>query len=183
MSKTDQNRGEDQKIARAKQAKAPTAAVVRQLPVKAADERPSDKVISFVKRHPALVVAGGLAVGVAVSALLPRGVTRRWLGRAVNLAEAAGATSLLLGREAGGKAQQVLGKNARIKASLLGTKAEKAGGVAADGLEKYGLAALAAAGSLGRATARKAGELGEAAAEQSGRALHMAQQLRDRITH
>lgn len=182
MSKTDQNRGEDQKIARAKQAKAPTAAVVRQLPVKAADERPSDKVISFVKRHPALVVAGGLAVGVAVSALLPRGATRRWLGRAVNLAEAAGATSLLLGREAGDKAQ-VLGKSARIKASLLGTKAEKAGGVAADGLEKYGLAALAAAGSLGRATARKAGELGEAAAEQSGRALHMAQQLRDRITH
>jgi hypothetical protein len=158
---------------------------VTRLPAKAAT-RPSDKVIAFVKRHPVVVVAGGLAVGAAVSALLPRRTTRRWFSRAVDLAEATGATALLFGREAGEKAQS-LGAGAGKKASLFATRVEKAGDVAAEKLEKYGMAAIAAASSLGRTTARKAGELGETAAAQSGRALHKVQDtasgLRERIRH
>lgn len=163
-----------------------TGSNVTHLPAKLEAERPSDKVIAFVKRHPVVVVAGGLALGAAVSALLPRRTTRRWLSRAVGMAEAAGATGLLFGREAGEKAHD-LGSTAGRKASLFASRAEKAGDVAAARIEKYGLAALAAAGSLGRTTARKAGELGESAADRSSRALRAAsvraEDLRDRIRH
>ena len=151
-----------------------TASNVMTLPAKAEDSRPSTKVVAFVKRHPLLIVAGGLAVGAAVSALLPRRTTRRWFGRAVDIAQAAGASTVLFGREAGDKAQD-FGHDAGKRAKLLSRRAEKASETAIDSLEKYGLAALAAASSLGRATAHKAGKFGEAAAEQSGRALHKAQ--------
>ncbi|WP_067732754.1 hypothetical protein [Novosphingobium naphthalenivorans] len=128
--------------------------------------RPHEKVVSFVKRHPVLTVAGALAAGAAVSALLPRKTGRKTLGKALSLAEAAGAASVMFGREAGEKAHS-LGSGARGQVSLLGSKAGKAGHEAADKLEKYGLAALAAASALGRATARRAGELGETAAEKA----------------
>lgn len=178
MSKIDPS----DKAAKLKTAVVTTTGNVAKLPAKIKAQRPSDKVVSFVKRHPVIVVAGGIAVGAAVSTLIPRGTTRRWFSRAAKLAETAGATSLLYGREAGDKAQE-LGHDASEKASLLAKQAEKAGSAAAESLEKYGLAALAAAASLGRATARKATELGDVAAEQSSRALQKAQKIRDRIGH
>lgn len=134
------------------------------LPAKAADQRPSDKVIAFVKRHPVVTVAGGIAIGVAVSALIPRRASRKLLAKAVDLAEVAGAASVVLGKQAGGKAHDV-GIGARKQASVLADKAEKVGDLAVLNLEKYGLAAVAAASALGRATAKKASRLGDAAAD------------------
>lgn len=187
MSKTDQIDTRKATAAKAKSAKSATDGNITVLPSRVpAQARPSDKVIAFVKRHPVVVVAGGIAVGAAVSALLPRGATRKWFGRAVDLAEAAGASSLLFGREAEGKVEE-LSSEAYKKASRLARKAEKTGGAAAESLERYGLAALTAASTIGkataRATARKAEALGDAAAEQSGRALHKVQELRERIAH
>lgn len=72
-----------------------------------AEPRPSEKVVAFVKSHPVLVVAGGVAAGVLVSALLPRRLTRgvlsRGLSKGAHLAEAAGAATALFGKEAAEK--------------------------------------------------------------------------------
>lgn len=163
------------------------------LPANAAKQRPSEKVISFVKRHPVLTVAGAVAAGAAVSALLPRKTSRRVLGKALDLAEAAGAATVMFGRETGEKAH-ALGAGTRKQASALANKAEKAGHGAAVRLEKYGLAAVAAASALGRVAARRTGELGDAAtekaaqvgnaaSEQSHKVRAIAGNLKKRIRH
>lgn len=129
-------------------------------------ERPSEKVISFVKRHPALTIAGALAAGVAISAMVPR--SRRVMGKALRAAEAAGAATAIFGKEAGEKAQSeasFLGRSARKEASRLADRAEKAGDRTLLALEKYGLSALAAASALGRAASERAITLGEATAD------------------
>lgn len=151
-----------------KQAVTPSPMANNVVPLPAAPtepSRPSAKIVSFVKRHPVLTVAGAVAAGIAVSAVLPRRTGRKALGKALSIAEAAGTASLIFGREAGEKAQ-TLGAGARDQVSLLGSKAGKTGHDVADTLEKYGLAAIAAASAVGRATARRAGKLGHTAAEQ-----------------
>lgn len=170
---------------------APKTANVVALPAKTVEQRPSEKAIAFVKRHPVITVAGGIAIGVAVSALLPRRVSRKIASRSLDLAEAAGAASVVLGRKAGDKAHD-LGVDARKQASKFAGKAEKAGDLAVLNLEKYGLAAVATASALGRATARRASRLGDAAADtanrlgdaaaaRSTRVVHLAEDLKKRI--
>lgn len=161
------------------------------LPAKIAEPKPSDKVIAFVKKHPVLTVAGSVAVGVAVSALLPRRVSRRIVARTLDLAEAAGAASVVLGRKAGDKAHDI-GIDARKQASKFADRAEKTSDLAILNLEKYGLAAVGVASALGRATARRASRLGDAAADTANRlgdaaavrstkVLHMAEDLKKRV--
>lgn len=136
------------------------------IPSSAAAERPSDKVIAFVKRHPTLTIAGALAAGLAISAVVPR--SRRVMGKALRAAEAAGSATAIFGREAGEKAHSeasYLGRGARKEASRLANRAEKAGDRTLVALEKYGLGALAAASALGRAAAERASTLGEAASD------------------
>jgi hypothetical protein len=135
-----------------------------------AEPRPSEKVVAFVKSHPVLVVAGGVAAGVLVSALLPRRLTRGFLSRGLSkgahLAEAAGAATALFGKDAAEKVHD-LGLGARKQASTIADRAEKSGELAAERLEKYGMAALAAASALGRASAKRASEVSEIAAHQA----------------
>ncbi|MGF7152805.1 hypothetical protein [Novosphingobium gossypii] len=161
------------------------------LPAKVAEPTPSEKVVAFVKRHPVLTIAGGVAIGVAVSALLPRRFSRRVVARTLDFAEAAGTASVVLGRRAGDKAHDV-GIDARKQASRLADRAEKASDLAVLNLEKYGLAAVATVSALGRATARRASRLGDAAADtanrigdaasvRSNKVLHMAEDLRKRV--
>jgi hypothetical protein len=45
------------------------------LPKRAADAR--DRLTTLAREHPLLVIAGGVAIGVAISALIPRSPTRR----------------------------------------------------------------------------------------------------------
>jgi hypothetical protein len=161
------------------------------LPAKTAKQRPSDKVVAFVKRHPVITVAGGIAVGVAVSALLPRRTSRKLLAKAVDLAEVAGATGAVFGKQAADTAHDV-GISARKQGSVLVDKAEKVGDIAVSNFEKYGLAAVTAAGALGRATAKKATRFGDvaadtahrfgdAAAERSVKLVHRAEDLAEDI--
>jgi hypothetical protein len=171
------------------------------LPAKYVEERPSDKVIAFVKRHPVITVAGGIALGVAVSALIPRRTSRKFLGKAVGLAEAASAAGVVLGKQASEKAHDA-GVGARKQASVLAHRAEKAGDVAVHSLEKYGIAAVAAASALGKATAKRASRfsdvaadaahrigdaaadtahrLGDVAADRSDKVIHFAEDVRKR---
>jgi hypothetical protein len=146
------------------------------------EQRPSEKVVAFVKAHPVLVVAGGLAAGVVVSALLPRRMTRGVLSRGAHLAEAASAATALFGKEAAEKAHE-LGTSARRNASKVADRAEKSGELAAERLEKYGMAALAAASALGRASAQRAGEASEVAARQARKIGHSASETASSGSH
>lgn len=146
----------------------------------AVEPRPSEKVIGFIRRHPVMTAAGGLAVGLAISALLPRKSGRRLLGRAVNLAEAAGAATMVLGRGTSDKAQD-LGREAKHKAGELASRAGEAGDVTAARLEKIGLAAVAAATALGKATAKRAEKIGHAASDTGHHIADKASDLRQRI--
>ncbi|WP_395394777.1 hypothetical protein WBP07_05615 [Novosphingobium sp. BL-8A] len=154
------------------------------VPIRPASETdsPSRKVIAFVKKHPVLVVAGGLAAGAVVSALLPRRVTRNAMSRTMEFAEAAGGAAMLLGRNASNKAHD-LGIGAKREAGHIADRAEKAGGLAAERLERYGLAALAAAGALGRATADKAEKVSSVAATKAGKLGHDAAETASEKTH
>jgi hypothetical protein len=179
MSKTDPTKPE----AASPVAKpSPMANNVVPLPAAVEEPRPSEKIVSFVKRHPVLTVAGAVIAGAAVSALLPRKTGRRVFSKALSAAEAAGAATLMFGRETGEKAQ-ALGHDAREQASFLGDKAGKAGHLAAERLEKAGFAALATASALGRATARRANELGETTADKALRIGREANELRKRLIH
>ena len=138
------------------------------LPAKPAKQRPSEKVVSFVTKHPYITVAGAITAGVAAAALLPRKTSGKVIDKAMGVAEAAGAATMMFGRNTGEKAHE-LGSDAREQAGILGKKAEQAGEVAVKRLEKYGLAALAAASAFGRATATRASKLGDAAAEKAAK--------------
>lgn len=149
------------------------------VPLSASPSRPttSEKIMGFVKKHPVLTVAGGLVAGVAISAVLPRKTSRKLLGRAVHLAEAAGAATMMAGRDTSGKARS-LGHGAKRRAGELASHAEKTGEATAARLEKYGLAALAAASALGRATAGRAAKIGDAAADTGHHIADMARRVR-----
>lgn len=113
------------------------------LPRRNADN-PARAVTDFVKEHPVLTVAGGVAVGVLVSALLPKGAARRAAGRAVTLAELAGAATAAFGRDAWDKAEDVGGELRERTAALGSAAAERAGRVreaAADRIAPAGDAA------------------------------------------
>jgi|3_EtaG_2_1085321.scaffolds.fasta_scaffold23686_4 uncharacterized membrane protein YebE (DUF533 family) len=140
---------------------------------------PREKVVGFVKKHPVITVAGGLALGVAASALLPRKTGRKLIGRATKLAEAAGAATVMFGRETSEKAQE-LGVEARESAGKLASTAERASSATAASIEKLALAAVAAAGAFGRTTARKASKVSEAAAEKGHEIADMASELKKR---
>lgn len=117
---------------------------------------PQAAVSDFVRDHPLLVIAGGVAVGVLVSALLPKGAARRVAGRAIGLAEIAGAASVAFGKDAWDKAETAgseIGKRGSVLASDL---ADRAGDLASR------------AGNLGRAGAHRASDAGSAAAERIG---------------
>lgn len=139
------------------------------LPATQAEPRPSEKIISFVKRHPVIMVAGAVTAGIVVSAIIPRKKSRKLLSKAISLAEAAGATTIVFGREAGHQAHR-FGDSAIKQATRLGHQAEHVGHEAAQRIEKYGLAAYGAATAMGKSTAHKTEKLSDAAAD---RAAHI----------
>ncbi|KQM17559.1 hypothetical protein [Novosphingobium sp. Leaf2] len=161
------------------------------LPTKLVEERPSEKVIAFVKRHPVLTVTAGLAAGALVSSLVPRRVSRKAGKRAAHLAEVAAATGKVFGRRASDRVHDA-GVVSRKQAAILADHASKASDRAAHKLEKYGIAAAAAASAFGRAAAKRAskfgdvaadaaGHLGDAAAARSTKVVDLAEELKTRI--
>jgi hypothetical protein len=150
----------------------PTSDNVVSLPSRLRDD-PQAAVSDFVRDHPLLVIAGGVAVGMIVSSLLPKGAARKIAGRAVSLAEIAGAASVALGKDAWDKAEtagSVIGKRggelagiAGERASELGkagaSKASAAGSVAADKFDKLATPATQAAAEFAEMVADKAAEI------------------------
>lgn len=133
-------------------------------------------IVSFVKRHPVLTVAGAIAVGAAVSALVPRRTGRRLMGKALALAETAGVSGALASLGTGEKVGVI-----RHVTATLSDRTEEAGQAAARHLEKFGLAALAAAAGLGKATSDRAGKMGDAVQEGSHKVWTIANDMTTRL--
>jgi ElaB/YqjD/DUF883 family membrane-anchored ribosome-binding protein len=81
-------------------------------------------VVDFVRDHPGIVVAGGVAVGLIAGAFLSRGSGRKLAKHALTLAEVAGTASLALGRHAAERAEDA-GSELRRKGGELADKAGK----------------------------------------------------------
>lgn len=150
---------------------APTNVVA--LPHRPEPATTSEKALNFVKEHPVLTVAGGLAVGLVISALIPRSFGRRLSKRALRYAEAGATAALALGEDALDKAEDG-GVIARKKARVLARQAEKFGAHAIFKAERLGDKAAARAERLGVAALGTAGTLGHAAAERAERLGHVA---------
>ena len=75
-----------------------------------ARQEASESLASQVKAHPGLVVAGGLALGVLASALLPRGTGRRLAQGAIAAAAVGGEAGMALARQARDSARTAAGE-------------------------------------------------------------------------
>jgi hypothetical protein len=153
------------------------------LPTRPEPATPSEKALSFVKKHPVLTVAGGVAAGLVISALIPRSFSRKLAKRAMGLAEAGASAALAMGHDAVDAAEDG-SKIARQKAIVLAHQAERLGEKAASKAERLGVAALGTASALGHAAAERAEWLGHTAADRaeslSGRASDRLSQLGDK---
>ena len=150
-----------------------TSTNVVALPQRAEPATPSEKAVSFVKRHPVLTIAGGLAIGLAVSSLFPRRIGRKAVRRSLRLAETGAAAALSLGNEALERAEDG-GAVARKKARVLAAQAEKIGERAASRAERLSKKAADRAEHLGVAALGTASAWGHRAAERAERISHVA---------
>lgn len=148
------------------------AATVGELPENPTQSR-GKAVGEFVREHPALVLAGGVAIGVLVSALIPKGTSRKIARRATGLAEAATAASALLS------------KRVRDTAETAGTELREHGGELAERLEKLGDSAADRLGHLGSNAAARVEKLVtpvEDAALRAGRSVvRKASEIKARV--
>ncbi len=67
-------------------------------------EEPPESFAGLARQYPALIIAGGIALGVAAAMMLPRKTRKSLTGRAATLAALAGEAGLTLGRQALDKA-------------------------------------------------------------------------------
>lgn len=103
--------------------------------------------MSFIREHPVLIIAGGIAVGALAAALIPR-KSRTALGtRAAALAEVAAAAGIAIGRQA------------LERAGETGAELRRQGARAASRAETFGETALERAGRMGSAAADRAAHL------------------------
>jgi hypothetical protein len=152
------------------------------LPTRPEPVTPSEKALSFVKEHPVLTIAGGLAAGLLISTLIPRRANRGLTKRALRFAEAGAAAALSFGQDTLDKAEDG-GVVARKKAKILGKQAEKFGGRAAAQAEKLATLAAERAETLSGRAAAKAERLGVAALGTAGVWGHAAAERADKFGH
>jgi hypothetical protein len=118
------------------------------------DKGAGTPVTDFVREHPGLVVAGGVALGLAAGALLSRGSGRKLAKHALTLAEIAGTAGLAFGKDALDRAEDAGGELRKQGEAL----AEKAGKLAEPAEEVIDSASEAAQRLLRKAM-ELAGEL------------------------
>jgi hypothetical protein len=143
---------------------------VVELPQQAKND-PVQTASDFVREHPVLTVAGGLALGVIAAALLPKGTTRRLAKRAISLAEIAGTAGALLG------------SRVRDRAEATGAGLREQGGLVADRLEKLGETASDRIGKLGGAASAGVERLIDPVESAAGKIARKAAELRSRVRH
>lgn len=90
------------------------AAEARQQAREQAEYAAEDQITSFAREHPLLLVAGGLAIGVALSALVPRSPTRKLSKKTVALLGAIAEFGIAYGREAMDAAEEA-GRQGKAK--------------------------------------------------------------------
>lgn len=163
------------------------------LPSPAPEPKPSEKVIAFVKRHPLITVAGGVAIGAATGLLLSRTARSKvappkLVNKATHLIEAASASSLLWGKHASKAAQEASGE-AREKVYLLAEKASHSGLDKLDKLAKVAAVSAAAFGKFSKTQANRLGDIasdaahkvGSAAADGSSKIADIAEDVREKV--
>lgn len=102
-------------------------------------ESATDRVTALVRDHPLLLLAGGLAVGVALSTLVPRSPTRKLSKKSLAFLGTAAELGMAYGREAFdvvNEATEDARRDGKAKLAKFGDKAKERavdlGGVAAD---------------------------------------------------
>lgn len=135
-----------------------------------ASERARD-VGDFVKDHPLLVVAGGIALGAIAASFLPRGTGRRLAKHAISLAEVAGTAGALLG------------SRVRDKAGETGASLREQGGLVAEKLERLGESASESIGKLGGKASAGVEKLIDPVESAAAKVVRKASELRDRVRH
>lgn len=143
---------------------------------------PSEKAMVFVKEHPVLTIAGGLAAGLLISALIPRRANRSLSKRALRIAEAGAAAALSFGQDAADKAEDG-GVFAKKKVSLFAHQVERFGEHASARAEKYGSIAAERAERLSASAVTKAERLGVAALGTASALGHIAAERADKLGH
>jgi ElaB/YqjD/DUF883 family membrane-anchored ribosome-binding protein len=116
-----------------------TESNVVKLPERQAEDA-GKAVVDFVREHPAIAIAGGVAIGIAAAALLSRGSGRKLAKHALTLAEVASTAGIAFGRQAAERAEDAGGELRRKGGAL----AEKAGKLAAPAEEAVDHASEAA---------------------------------------
>jgi len=94
-------------------------------------QQPAGGVKDFVREHPVLVVAGGLAVGALAAALIPRRNREKVAKGANHFAEAATAAGIALGKHLLDRAETASDELRRHGGQIAG-KVEELGGAARD---------------------------------------------------
>ena len=96
----------------------------------------ADRVTTFARQHPLMLIAGGLAVGVVLSTLVPRSPTRKLSKKTIALMASLAEVGMAYGRDAldtVGEAAEGAGKQGKARlAELTSTAKDKA----ADALEQ-----------------------------------------------
>jgi len=134
-------------------------------------EESAKAVVDFVRDHPLLVIAGGIAVGAVAAAFIPRGTTRRLARRAASLAEVAGTASVLLGSKV------------RDRAEAAGTELREQGSVMADRLERLGENASDRIGKIGGAASSRVEKLMDPVESAASRVARKAAKIRTKMRH
>lgn len=114
----------------------------------------AETVTGFVREHPVLVVAGGLAAGILAAGLFPRRNRKRVKDSANHLAEMATAAVLPLMRQMLERAQDA-GEDIRRQGEKLAGKAEGMGLAARDAARDTASRTAARAGTAATSTARR----------------------------
>jgi hypothetical protein len=137
------------------------------------NDSPQRKASDFVREHPVLIVAGGVALGALAAALLPKSTRRRLTRRAGGLIEVATTAGLALGREA------------LLRAESTGSDIRKQGRALADRAESLGETAASRAGEFGSAAADRVGRMAspasQAAADFAGKVMEKAGDISARV--
>ncbi len=133
-----------------------------------------DTAVAFIKDHPGLALAGGLAVGVLVASLLPRRPRTKLGKRGAKLGDAVTATAALLARRAVDRAETT-GEDLRRGSRYAAKRSEDLGEQAAHSIGVFLSSLLDRAGHLTEDAADGAGKLGKRAAKRLAKASDQAE--------
>lgn len=84
----------------------------------------ADRVTSFAREHPLLLIAGGLAVGAALSTLIPRSPTRKLSKKSIAFLASMAEFGVAYGREALEAAEEA-GRQGKAKLAELSSTAKE----------------------------------------------------------